>query len=223
MPPSQTFFMLITNPEKISAVLEAFPTWANIFIKCNRESFFVNSVKLQGRTLSLKFESQVPAKDLVLVHFEIGKTGYYFDGLLEKQGDGFRIQLGSLNQEQSRKIPRMNVPTDYPAHFVAQKLNGKEVSFESHLIDINGSGIQFSVTPVTPVKIGDHMVGIVKINKFKEVKLSGTVRHFRTHGNATYAGLEFNHREFGSENDLLELLAFFQHDVFYFNKKKAAG
>lgn len=217
-----THFMLITNAEKIKSVLDLIPSWQNIFVKTSKGSFSVKSVTLTGSDVQIEFLDQSPEASAGSLYFSIGDLCYYLDGDLKKDSV-YKFAYQNLNQEQKRRTPRMSVPGDYPATFSLEKLNGHEASEQAKVTDIHGSGLQLYLQLSIPVKNGDQIVGTLRINKFPEIKLSGVVRHQVEKDGGSFTGVELNHREFGSENKLLELLAFYQHDVFYFNKKKAAN
>jgi hypothetical protein len=217
MPSRTTVFVLVSSPDKVNFVKSHIDMWKNIFVKTKTDMFPVKSIRILDADAMVEFLDKTPEDGAGSMYFEIENMCYHFEGVLKSSS---LFTFGNLNQEQKRKFPRMLVPKDYPAYFVIDKVDGKDVSHEAPLLDIHGEGLQFHVSPSFTIKDGEHVTGTIRINKFSPLKVGGTVRHSVTKSSV---GVEINHREFGSDGKLMELLAFYQHDVFYFNKKKAAN
>jgi hypothetical protein len=214
------YFILADEAKKVEFVRTRMTSWKNIFVKTATEEFKVKSVTGDKNKFRVDFDGQTPkATAPGGLYFEAEEMWYYFEGGILVEPDGFYFKPGLLYQEQQRKIIRMVVPKSYPAYFVMEKINEQPFSFVADILDIHGDGFQFYLHPALPLKGGERVVGLIRISKFPEVKVSGTVRHSATKDNSVSAGVEINHLAFTSDGKLQELLSLYRQDVLTFNKK----
>lgn len=222
MPPPTTHFIQVTDNGKISEVLGAHAQWVQVFFKNANQQIPITGLLQSTKEFQIKATEALPPGHGSL-QFQWGPMNFYLDGQLQQVGDQFLFTHVNLYQEQKRKASRMAVPLGYPGYFSIKKINQIEVDIEAPLADIHGDGLQFIYSSQPPIQSGDHISGTVHLNKFPEVQLAGHVRHCAIKVDSNAIGVELAHLEFGSENALRELLLFFRHDVFNFNKKKASS
>jgi hypothetical protein len=215
-------FVPIPQSEEKEKILNSLNLWMDIaFYNPSWQFFKIQSVQEIPKGFEISFTGISPTAGPGNVRFSVGDGSYQLDGTLILKDGVFQFIYKNLYREQKRRLQRVAVPAGYPGHFIFQKLGGRELNEQTQLLDIHGDGLQFEASRELVVQSGEHAEGVVRISKFPEVKIAGIVRHCFVRNGVTVAGLEIQHLEFGSEDKLAELILFFRHDVFYFNKNKA--
>lgn len=214
MSEQKTHFLPLQRPDQIENVLKKINIWCNITLHIGPyKDFKVQSLQRNEKTFELTFTALSPVVGPCYIRFTIDEIIYQIDGELLLQNGGYVFSYKEYSRELKRRILRVEVSEDYPAHFVLEHAAGQKIQEETKLMDLHTDGFLFSSWNPLSIKAGDLVRGQMRISKFNEVQIAGVVRHCIKKDGRIMAGVEIHHHEFGSEEKMAELMTFFKRDV----------
>lgn len=214
MSEQKTHFLSFQRPDQIESVLKKISLWFDITLHLAPfKNFKVQSLQLHEKTFELTFTALSPIVGPCYIRFTIDEIIYQIDGELLLQNGGYVFTYKEFSRELKRRMLRVEVSEDYPAHFILEHVAGQKAQDETKVMDLHSDGFLFATWNALSIKAGDLVRGQMRVSKFNKVPIAGVVRHCIKKDGRIIAGVEIHHHEFGSEEKMIELMELYKRDV----------
>ncbi len=206
-------FLKLSRIDQIENVLKKINSWSNIALyTAPFKDFKIQSLHQANDNFNLTFTALSPREGDCYIQFNIEEHIFQIKGQLQFKNEEYIFNFKEFSRELKRRILRVEIPENYPAHFILHKVAGEFLQEEVQIIDFHNEGLLIGTWNPLTIKVGDIVSGFVRIGKFNEVQASGVTRHCIKKDGRILVGIEFHHHEFGSEEKMMELLTLYKRD-----------
>lgn len=213
-------FQAIQDSNQIAIIFDTFQaTCDQVLICTDTEKYPLKLVVKPKIHLGLAVEKSAAPSSLFAaivshsVWFQYKGDSYYFD-CFPKEEDKvvYLIPVDGLFRQQRRQEFRYPISREMIAIFEIKSVEHRTLSVK----DVSETGLHLIAPTKQDFKIGEHIVGDLKIGAGPSLTISTEVRHSQIKGNEQNVGLRIDHEIFKSLAKMNELLLFLQVENYYY-------